>query len=115
MPPRRFYLCTGKVVDENKIYEHPSAHILGHLLKQSDEGTNVMALAVYVEPMPTTQVPLLSPKVRVYVLKASLIVCDLCDRRPRWEMDANAQEVIFREFFQRHYPEGYKAVMGEEQ
>jgi hypothetical protein len=87
--PRKYFLCTGIAVEYKDLYKHPGAHIIGHIQYLTDEGHKVTALARWEKSTPTTEVPLLQPKIDVYFIgDARRIRCRFpgCIRMERWEI-----------------------------
>jgi len=96
-PQRKFFLCTGELVGEDKIYKFPQAHIIGELKLRSDQengdpkqGRTVSELAVFADALPTTHVPPIRPQVRAYVSHARKVNCSLCERGPRWVINQSS-------------------------
>jgi hypothetical protein len=85
---KKYYLCTGRVVQYDKLHEHPGAHVIGHIQTLSDGDRNVTALARWTMSTPTSDVPPISPEIDMYLIgDARLIRCraEGCTRRERWE------------------------------
>lgn len=88
--PRKFFLCSGRVVPYAELHQHEGSHILGELRHLTDEGCRVSCLALYVTPTDCMQVPPVNPPIVAYVIgDARLIKCRYadCESRPqRWEI-----------------------------
>lgn len=99
----RYFLCDGSVVEYKDLYLHPSQHILGHLIKISDEGRVVSALALWHEATPTDIVPPLNPRVKADLVgDVRRIECELCNlRRQRWEIGLAGFLALMENFYRR--------------
>lgn len=62
-PERRFFLCTEEVATYSKLHEYPGRHIIGEILYVNLHGVKVTALAQWLVPIPTDEVPPLSPEI----------------------------------------------------
>ena len=96
-PPRRqFWICTGELVDESKIWKFPNAHIVGELRLRFDRGINRHAayLAYYIESKPTDEVPLIYPFVGVLVPYSPKVCCTLCERVSKWEINQSTLDAL---------------------
>jgi len=91
-PSRKYYLCTGELVNEEKIHQFEKAHIVGELCLRRDRETEktVGVLAVYRESLPTDKVPLIRPPVSNYTFHSPNVFCSRCERAPRWEINHSA-------------------------
>lgn len=111
--PRRFFLCNRKIVEESDLHLYPEAHILGDLRYMTDEGQQVVAFALWDEPVSATQVPPLAPVIRQCTIgDARLILCMVCKKTERWEQSEKSLKVKFEKLMS-HYPDGCKAVKDE--
>ena len=97
---RRFFLCSGELVNEDKLYKFPLAHILGELRLRMDRKTNrtVGMLAVYRESMPTVDVPMIKPRISNFTFHSPNVLCSLCDQAPRWEINHSAFMVLMAHY-----------------
>lgn len=94
---RKYFLCTGVVVEYEKLHQHPNAHIIGHFQYLTDEGHKVTALARWERSTPTNEVPPLLPEIDVYLIgDARRIRCRApgCIRVERWEIGKAAFLVL---------------------
>lgn len=108
-PPRRqFFLCTGELVNAEKIHQFPSAHIVGELRLTVDRelGRTVSELAVFRQSLPTTEVPLNRPSVAVYVSHARKVCCSLCERGPKWAINHSTFLALMSHFGVKSLEEG---------
>jgi hypothetical protein len=117
MPPsepkpasKKYFLCTGELVNAEKIHKFPSAHIVGELRLTTDResGRTVSELAVFRQSLPTTDVPLIRPAVAAYVSHSRKVCCSLCDRGPRWVINQSAFMALMRHFGVTSLEEGVK-------
>lgn len=92
IPSRKFFLCSGELVDESKLHQFTQAHIVGELRLRYDRETEktVSMLAVYRVSLPTDHVPFIRPPVSNHTFHSPNVFCSLCERAPRWEINHSA-------------------------
>ncbi len=100
LPQRKFYLCTGELVNEDKLYKFPNAHIVGQLVLTTDHETDrtVSELAVYRQSLPTNAVPLVRPPIAAWVSHARHVCCSLCERGPCWVINQSSFMALMSHF-----------------
>jgi hypothetical protein len=71
-----------------------------------EEGRKVTALAVYETSLPSNNMPVILPPIRVEIIgDARRIKCTCCHHRERWEIGKAAFIVLMWRY--RREPEGY--------
>ena len=100
LPQRKFFLCTGELVNEDKLFKFPHAHIIGMLNIRHDHELDrkVSELAILRTSLPTNAVPLVRPPISAYVPSARKVPCSLCERGPEWEINQSALDALLSHY-----------------
>lgn len=104
---KKYFLCTGAVVEYKDLYKHTGAHIIGHLQYLHDEGRKVTALARWKTSIPTSEVPPILPDIDIYLIgDARRITCRHagCQRVERWEIGKAAFEQLMSRYKESYEP-----------